>query len=131
VAPVAPAAAVANAAADIGAPDAREMAPAELVYYPTAQKKFVLAWKLTLRTLEPFGSWLVIADAETGEQLLRLDLLRYDQGQVFDPNPAVTNGGTAPAPDCDSLGKHVLLSGQYRTRTLQGIDSGQLKGDWI
>ena len=63
VAPIVPANAVANAAADIGVADAHEMAPAELVYYPTEQKKFVLAWKLTLRTLEPFGDWLVVIDA--------------------------------------------------------------------
>jgi hypothetical protein len=130
--PVSPSAAIASAAADIGVSSAEEMAPAELVYYPAKDKTFRLAWKLTLRTTQPYGSWLVIADAESGEQLMRLDLLKRDSGQVFDPNPAVTNGGTAPAPDCDSVGKHVLLSGQYRTRTLQGIDAGQgqLKGEF-
>ena len=62
-----------------------------------------------------------------------MDLLRYDDGQVFDPNPAVSNGGTAPAPDCDGPVKQALLAGQYRTRTLQGIDTGQgkLKGDFV
>ncbi|HSP56213.1 MAG TPA: M4 family metallopeptidase, partial [Dehalococcoidia bacterium] len=132
VAPVAPGNAVANAAASVGAPDAREMAPAELVYYPTPDKKLTPAWKLTLRTLDPYGDWLVIADAATGGQLLRLSLLSYDQGRVFDPNPAVTNGGTAPAPDCDGPAKQGLLSSQYRNRTLEGLDSGQgqLKGQF-
>ncbi len=133
VAPVAPANAIANAAASVGAPDAKEMAPAELVYYPTPDKKLTLAWKLTLRTLDPFGDWLVIADAATGRQLLRLTLLSYDQGRVFDPNPAVTNGGTAPAPDCDGPAQQAALSPQFRIRTLQGIDPGQgrLKGPFV
>ena len=62
-----------------------------------------------------------------------MSLLRYDDGRVFDPNPAVTNGGTAPAPDCDGPVKQALLAGQYRTRTLQGIDAGQgkLKGEFV
>ncbi|HSP55341.1 MAG TPA: M36 family metallopeptidase, partial [Dehalococcoidia bacterium] len=132
VAPVAPESAVANAAASVGAPDAREMAPAELVYYQTPDKKLTLAWKLTLRTLDPFGDWLVIADAATGRQLLRLSLLSYDQGRVFDPNPAVTNGGTPPAPDCDGPVQQAVLSSQYRMQTLEGIDpgQGQLKGQF-
>ena len=44
----------------------------------------------------PLREWQVIADANSGKVLLRQSLLRYDSGRVFDPNPAVTNGGTAP-----------------------------------
>jgi hypothetical protein len=133
VAQVAPADVLASAVASLGAGDTRELKPAGLVYYRTAGKQLVPAWEYTLRTQDPFGEWQVIADANSGEVLLRQSLLRYDSGRVFDPNPAVTNGGTAPVADCDGPAKAGALSAQYRTRTLEGLDGsqGKLVGDFV
>jgi hypothetical protein len=65
--------------------------------------------------------------------LARTNLITADSGQVFDPNPGASNGGTAPAPDCDSVSNQSKLASQYKTVTLQGIEPGQgkLKGDFV
>jgi len=109
-----------------------EASPATLVYAASG-KMLVPAWQLTLRTAEPRGTWLVLVDAISGAVLYRHNLLRFDSGRVFDPNPAQTNGGTAPAGHCDSAITEGLLAGEYAVKPLQGIASGQdkLKGQWV
>lgn len=132
VSPVAPEVAFERARAVLGS-GVRQLAAPELVYVPDSQKRFTLAWRLTLETKEPFGHWTVLSDAATGEPLMRISLLQYDSGRVFDPNPGQTNGGQPPAPDCDSPANEALLSSQYRTQQLQGILPGQgkLKGEFV
>jgi hypothetical protein len=109
-----------------------EVRPPELVYAPSG-KTLVPAWQLTVRSEEPRGTWVVLVDAVSGEVLYRHNLMRFDSGRVFDPNPAQTNGGTAPAGHCDSGANESLLSGEYTIKALQGIASGQdkLKGQWV
>jgi len=100
----------------------------DLVYYPTGRqqgKEHVLAWQVTAPTLEPLASWLFVLRADSGEVLLRQDLLRFDSGQVFDPNPAKASGGLIPPPNnCDGSNAPAL-SGEYVSRTLRGINAGQ------
>jgi len=124
--------ALAIALGQIGADSSDLQSPAssELVYYAAGKRGYVLAWQVVAPTLNPLGSWLVFVDAASGEVLYKHDLIRFDSGRVFDPNPAKTNGGTAAATDCDTPGNEALLAPQYRTKDLLGIDMGQnrLKG---
>jgi len=103
------------------------------VYYPRAKDDFRLAWQVTVRTTAPAGEWLTLVDAETGEVLFRTNLLAMDSGQVFNPNPAATNSGLPPAPNCDSPTNQSKLATQYQTVTLQGIEPGQgkLTGEFV
>jgi len=130
-----PAAALESAVRQIGAgQDAlAEAAEPALVYFPGPDKKLVPAWQLSVRTTEPLGSWLVLVDANTGAVLYRHNLLRFDSGQLFDPNPAQTNGGTPPAPHCDNGVNAALMTGEYVSKPLLGITAAQnkLKGPWV
>jgi Zn-dependent metalloprotease len=110
-----------------------DAAPAELVYFPTGDKTLAPAWKHLLRTTDPYGSWLVVIDATNGEVLLQRDLIAFDSGRVFDPNPAQTNGGSPPAPHCDSSFLETVMAAEYVNVTLNGIDAGQdkLKGQYV
>ena len=104
------------------------------VYFPVG-RELVLAWQFKTPALEPLGDWLVVVRADTGVVVLTQNLLVYDSGQVFDPNPVVTGAPAPPPPptDCDSAANETALSSGYRTRTLLGIDSGQnkLKGAFV
>jgi len=113
--------------------DTTEVAPARLTYFPTSDKTLTPAWQLTVRTTRPYGTWLVLADAATGEILYRHNLLRFDSGTVFDPNPAVSNGGVPPATHCDGAVFEDLLDDEYVLKTLQGITpaQGKLKGQYV
>ena len=105
----------------------------EPVYFDSGAR-YVRAWQLVVPTADPVASWLVVLRADTGEVLLKENLLRFDSGRVFDPNPAKSSGGSIPPPtDCDSSANESLLAGQYQTRTLLGIQSGQnkLKGEFV
>ncbi len=121
------------ALAGVGATRLRGTASAEPTYYPVG-RAYALAWQVLLPTLDPLGDWLVVVGDEDGEVLLKQNLLRFDSGQVFDPNPAVTSGGSVPPPDdCDSSANASTLAAQYRSRTLLGIEGGQnkLKGQYV
>lgn len=107
---------------------------AELAYLPLGDKRYTLAWNVTAQTVQPLGSWLIVVDANSGQLLSKRNVLRSDSGQVFDPNPAKTSGGTIPPPpDCDSAANASALAGQYQTKALQGIQGGQgqLKGEYV
>ena len=109
----------------------------DLVYHPTEQGKgteHVLSWQIVAPTLDPLGSWLFVLRADSGEVLLRQNLLRSDSGQVFNPNPAKSFGGIIPPPDdCDSPGNESALSSEYASGTLRGINAGQdrLIGEFV
>lgn len=104
-----------------------------LVYYPLAKNDMRLAWQVYTATASPPGDWLTLVDAATGETLYRNNRITLDSGQVFDPNPAQTHGGTAAIANCDQAGYEPLLAPQYRTKTLLGIEAGQgqLKGEFV
>jgi Zn-dependent metalloprotease len=108
-----------------------------LVYYPMKEAtgtEHVLAWQITAPTLQPLGSWLFVLRADNGDILLRQNLIRFDSGQAFEPNPAKSSGGLIPPPvDCDSPSNESSLSSQYAGLTLRGIDAGQdrLIGEFV
>ncbi len=108
-----------------------------LVYYPIGGgegEEHVLSWQVVAPTVEPLGSWLFVLRADSGEILLRQNLVRSDSGQVFDPNPANSSSGLIPPPDdCDSSGNESALSSEYGTHTLRGINAGQdrLIGEFV
>jgi len=109
----------------------------DLIYYPIGGGKgeeHVLSWQVVAPTVEPLGSWLFVLRADSGEVLLRQNLLRPDSGQVFNPNPAKSSGGLIPPPDdCDGSGNESALSSEYTSRTLRGINAGQdrLIGEFV
>jgi hypothetical protein len=83
---------------------------------------------------EPLGTWLVVLRADSGAELLRQNLLRFDSGRVFSPNPAKTSGGAIPPPsDCDIPANESSLAAQYQTLTLLGITpaQNQLRGQFV
>ena len=105
----------------------------ESAYFQSG-KEMVLGWRVVLPLTAPLGTWLVAVRADTGAVLFTTDLLRYDSGRVFDPNPAKTSVGAIPPPtDCDSVSNEAALSGQYAVRTFQGITPAQnkLKGEFV
>ena len=109
----------------------------DLIYYPNGGGKgeeHLLSWQVVAPTVEPLGSWLFVLRADSGEVLLRQNLLRSDSGQVFNPNPAKSSGGLIPPPDdCDSSANESALSSEYMSRTLRGINAGQdrLIGEFV
>ena len=110
---------------------------AGLVYYPIEEGKaeeYVLAWQITAPTLRPLASWMFILRADNGAMLLEQDLLRFDVGQIFDPNPARSSGRLVPPPsDCDGPANESALSAEYVSQTLRGISAGQdrLIGEFV
>jgi len=69
--------ALAKAMENIGvAGELRGDAQAELVIYPTGDRN-ALSWKLIIPANEPFGTWLVMVDARSGEVLFKQDMLRH------------------------------------------------------
>jgi hypothetical protein len=125
--------AVAHAMALTGTTTLRDAAAARTVYVPI-ESKHVLGWEVTLPALRPYGDWLVLLQASDGAALLKRDLLRYDSGQVFDPNPVVSSGAVIPPPnDCESGAHETALATEYETKPLLGIQAGQnkLKGDFV
>ncbi len=53
--------------------------------------RYVLAWQVLVPALDPLGSWLLQLRADNGRLLLKENVLRFDGGRVFDPNPAKTS----------------------------------------
>jgi len=102
--------------------------------YLNTGKEAVLGWRVTLASRRPLGTWLVGIRADDGSVLYVTDLLRFDSGRVFNPNPPRGSGGTIPPPyDCDSPANEALLAGQYQTLALQGRtpSQDQLKGEFV
>lgn len=127
-------AAVAAAFNALGAGEEALRAPldAQQVYVPLDGHTELL-WHVTLPLAQPLGTWLVAVDS-AGDIVYVQDMLRYDDGQVFDPSPPYHSGGTIPPPeDCDDPANEPALSSQYFTRELLGILDGQnkLKGEYV
>jgi Zn-dependent metalloprotease len=122
------------AEAAIGASQLRGPVAESQILFPIG-KDLLPAWQFVIPSLSPLGDWLVIVRADSGQVVLRQNLLAHDTGRVFDPNPVVTGAPVPPPPpaDCDSPAAESQLSAEYRTRTLLGILAGQdkLKGQYV
>ena len=111
---------------------------AEAVYFAVDVSTAIRAWEVRLPAIDPLGDWLVVVSAVDGTVLARSNRMAFDHpgasGQVFDPNPVVSSGAAVPPPsDCDSATNEADLSGEYFSRPLLGIDSGQgqLIGEYV
>ncbi len=111
---------------------------AEAVYFAVDSSTAIRAWEVRLPAIDPLGDWLVVVSAVDGTVLSRSNRMAFDHpgasGQVFDPNPVVSSGAAVPPPsDCDSTENEAGLSGEYFSRPLLGIDSGQdqLVGEYV
>ena len=111
---------------------------AEAVYFAVDGSTAIRAWEVRLPALDPLGDWLVVVSAVDGTVLSRSNRMAFDHpgasGQIFDPNPVVSSGAAVPPPsDCDSTENEAGLSGEYFSRPLLGIDSGQgqLVGEYV
>jgi hypothetical protein len=121
------------AGAAVGMAKRRGAPRAQLVYRPQGLS-FVLAWDVTIGSLKPLGSWRVAVDAQSGAVLYRQSLQQDDTGQVFNPNPFQSSGGTIPPPtDCDTGAHATSLAGQITSASLLGITAAQnkLKGAYV
>jgi len=102
--------------------------------YFRSGKELVPGWQVLVALKDPAETWLVAVGAEDGEIIFASDVLRRDDGRVFDPNPPKNSGGAIPPPsDCDSGSNESLLSTQYVNRPLLGINPAQdrLKGEFV
>ena len=123
------AAAVAAARQAVGAPQAQAAATALAVY---AEGPVALAWKVTLGSDEPLGSWDVFVDAASGQVLAARSTLRQadGQGKIFNPNPVVTLQNTSLRDQNNA--DYAALATAYSTVTLPRLDgSGYLKGSYV
>lgn len=122
-------AAAAAARQAVGAPQAQAVATALVVY---AEGPVALAWKVTLGSDEPLGSWDVFVDAAGGQVLAARSTLRQadGQGKIFDPNPVVTLQNTSLRDQNNA--DYAALATAYRTVTLTRLDtSGYLRGSYV
>jgi Zn-dependent metalloprotease len=127
------AAALAQGALGVRDEELRGGVTVEPVYFGVGQS-YVRAWQVVVPAIRPLGSWLVVLRADNGRVLLQRNLIHFDSGSAFDPNPAKSSGGSIPPPtNCSSAGAEALLSAQYQTKTLLGIQASQnqLKGQHV
>ncbi len=115
----------------------RGTATAEAIYFALDDALAVRSWQIRLPALEPLGDWLVVVSAVDGAVLYTVNVMAFDHpgasGQVFDPNPVLSSGGTIPPPThCDTPENEALLTAQYFNRPLLGIapGQGQLVGEY-
>ena len=122
-----------NAVSDPNPPSLRGEPQSQLIYTRDGSGQYVLAWQVLLPTLDPLGTWLIHLRADDGRVLLKENVLRFDGGQVFDPNPAKTSATVPPPSECDTGPQETSLAGEYRERDLMNIDPGQdkLKGAYV
>lgn len=105
----------------------KEAISRELVFYPHDGVP-TLAWKIIMRTEEPYGEWKVYLDARTGAVLDKISLLREatGRGKVFDPHPVATLNDTSLEDNSD------IPANAYREVSLDGLDnSGNLDGPFV
>jgi Zn-dependent metalloprotease len=98
------AAALAQGALGVRDEELRGGVTVEPVYFGVGQS-YVRAWQVVVPAIRPLGSWLVVLRADNGRVLLQRNLIHFDSGSAFDPNPAKSSGGsfrhrrTAVAPE--------------------------------
>lgn len=93
-----------------------------------------LAWDVVIPAMTPLGDWSASVDAQTGAVLGYRNLMTFDSGMVFAPNPYESSGHTIPPPtDCDSPANATALASQRVSKTLLGITGAQnqLKGQYV
>jgi len=66
----------------------------DLMYFESADRGFVLSWRVVLPTENPMGDWELFVDANSGEIIHVRDMMMYHDGQglVWDPDPLTTAG---------------------------------------
>jgi Zn-dependent metalloprotease len=110
-----------------GDPELRAPTVAELNWYPLTERQIVLVWTLTLRSREPFGDFLTLVDANTGEVLLQENLLVFTdsgQGYAYVPNPVQTSGDPTVTDNDDAT--DAVLDGARSDVVLEGLNAGTL-----
>ncbi|MBI5287552.1 MAG: M36 family metallopeptidase [Chloroflexi bacterium] len=120
-----------NAIALVGQPMAA--VTSSLVYVPRGLE-LRLAYEVRISARDPLGAWLVALDAMTGETISFNNIMAFDSGEVFHPNPAQSSGFTIPPPsNCDTPPNATALAGERTSVTLQGIAPAQnkLKGLYV
>jgi Zn-dependent metalloprotease len=103
----------------------------QLVVYPM-QPGNRLAYKVTINTSKPLGSWRCIVDAQTGEMLGCRNMLCFASGagRIFNPSPPVAMK-TNQLIDMDDS-NDAIPDLAYSRVTLGRLDgSGFLSGDWV
>jgi hypothetical protein len=93
-----------------------------------------LVWIVQIPALTPLGDWQAAIDAQTGEVLSYRNLMTFDSGMVFNPNPYESSGHTIPPPtNCDTAPNATALAAQRTSKTLLGITAAQnkLKGQYV
>lgn len=126
--------ATAAASSSIGITQSADSASGELVWHPTSNGETVLAWKTTIRSIDPIGDFETIVDADSGKVLAtdNLAVFASGTGDVFEPNPYQTKGsGTGLADNNDA--NSAALDAELISVTLQRLDpgTGLLSGEWV
>lgn len=64
----------------------------ELMYFESADRGFVLTWRVILPTENPMGDWELFVDAKSGQLIHVRDMMMYHDGQglVWNPDPLTT-----------------------------------------
>ena len=102
--------------------------------YQRDRQQFQLVWQVSIPALTPLGDWLANVDAQTGAVLTYDNVMQFDSGMVFSPNPYESSGHTVPPPtNCDTAPNPTTLSPLRQSVTLQGIAPAQnkLKGAYV
>ncbi|HEU4768282.1 MAG TPA: M36 family metallopeptidase [Pyrinomonadaceae bacterium] len=106
----------------------KEVISHELVFYPH-DKMPTLAWKVVMRTLEPYREYKLYLDANSGAILDKISLLREasGKGKVFDPHPVATLNDTALEDNS------TIPQSAYREVSLDNLSdkSGHLDGTFV
>ncbi|MEO6733971.1 MAG: M36 family metallopeptidase [Ferruginibacter sp.] len=86
----------------------------------------VTAWKLIFKTINPFGSWKMYIDANSGEILSKVNMLKHAVGRVFSPELIKR---VLEVPPTVSLS---VLDSEYLNVTLEGLEpTGNLDGIFV
>lgn len=106
----------------------KEVESSELVFYPHDNTP-TLAWKVIIRTLEPYREYKIYMDASSGAILDKISLLKEatGSGKVFDPHPVATLNDTSLEDDS------TIPQSAYRAVSLENLtnNSGHLDGKFV
>ncbi|HEU4713009.1 MAG TPA: M36 family metallopeptidase [Pyrinomonadaceae bacterium] len=106
----------------------KEVVSSELVFYPHDNTP-TLAWKVIIRTLEPYREYKIYLDASSGGILDKISLLKEAKGtgKVFDPHPVATLNDTSLEDNS------TIPQIAYRAVSLENLtnNSGHLDGKFV
>ena len=93
-----------------------------------------LVWQVLAPAAQPLGDWLANVDAQTGDVIDYSNVMAFDSGMVFNPNPYEASGHTVPPPtNCATAPNAATLAPLRTSKTLLGITAAQnkLKGAYV